>query len=144
MALDARFNTIPCTGGAFTSSEHERATTIPEQSGSMSMRTLLQNIAHRLHAVQDRLTVQMQIAAATAFMSVVLVGALAGSAALISYRNTAELLNSGLASVASITSNRLDRYMAVRQQEMHLFSRLQPLQPLWQGQPKELRRSLEQ
>lgn len=108
------------------------------------MRTILQKIVHRLHAVEDRLTVRMQIAAATAFMSVVLVGALAGSAALISYRNTAELLNSGLASVASITSNRLDRYMAVRQQEMHLFSRLQPLQPLWQGHPAELRRSLEQ
>lgn len=108
------------------------------------MRTILQKIVHHLHAVEDRLTVQMQIAAATALMSVVLVGALAGSAALISYRNTAELLNSGLAGVASTTSGRLDRFMAVRQQEMHLFSQLQPLQALWQGRPAELRRSLEQ
>ncbi len=108
------------------------------------MRHLLQKLADRLRAIEDHLTVQTQIAAAVAAMSVVLVGALAGGAAFVSYRNTASLVNSGLATVASTTSGRLDRFMAERQLEMNLFSQLQPLQKLWQDNPTELRRSLEQ
>ncbi|KRR26712.1 diguanylate cyclase [Bradyrhizobium lablabi] len=108
------------------------------------MRNLLQKLADRLHAIEDRLTVQMQIATAAAVTSVLLVGALAGGAAFVSYRNTASLVNSSLATVASSTSGRLDRFMAERQQEMNLFSQLQPLQKLWRDDPVELRRSLEQ
>jgi len=108
------------------------------------MRNLLQKLANLLHAVEDHLTVQTQIAAAAAVMSVLLIGALAGGAAFVSYRNTASLVNSGLAAVASTTSGRLDRFMAERQLEMNLFSQLQPLQKLWRDDPVELRRSLEQ
>ncbi|KRQ96427.1 diguanylate cyclase [Bradyrhizobium jicamae] len=108
------------------------------------MRNLLQKLANRLHVVEDHLTVQTQIAAAVALMSVLLIGALAGGAAFVSYRNTASLVNSSLATVASTTSGRLDRFMAERQLEMNLFSRLQPLQKLWQDNPVELRRALEQ
>ena len=108
------------------------------------MRNLFQKLADRLRAIEDHLTVQTQIAAAVAVMSVVLVAALAGGAAFVSYRNTASLVNSGLATVASTTSGRLDRFMAERQLEMKLFSQLQPLQKLWQDNPAELRRSLEQ
>jgi diguanylate cyclase (GGDEF)-like protein len=108
------------------------------------MRTLLHRLANRLHAIEDRLTVQTQIAAAVALMSVLLIGALAGGAALVSYRNTASLVNSSLAAVAATTSGRLDRFMAERQLEMNLFSQLQPLQKLWQNNPAELRRALEQ
>ena len=108
------------------------------------MRHLLQKLANLFHAVEDRLTVQTQIAAAVAVMSILLVGALAGGAAFVSYRNTASLVNSSLATVASTTSGRLDRFMAERQLEMNLFSQLQPLQKLWQDNPAELRRSLEQ
>ena len=108
------------------------------------MRHLLQKFANLLHAVEDRLTVQTQIAAAAAVMSILLVGALAGGAAFVSYRNTAALVNSSLAAVASTTSGRLDRFMAERQLEMKLFSQLQPLQKLWRDDPVELRRSLEQ
>ena len=108
------------------------------------MRALLQQAANRLHAIEDHLTVRTQIAAAVAAMSIVLVGTLAAGAALISYRNTAALVESSLAGTASMASGRLDRFMATRQQEMKLFAELQPMQPLWQGDPAALRNSLEE
>jgi diguanylate cyclase (GGDEF)-like protein len=107
------------------------------------MRTLLQKLANRLHAIEDHLTVRTQIAAAVATMCVVLVGTLAAGAAFISYRDTAALVNRSVAGIAATTSGRLDRFMAVRQQELNLFSQLQPLQRLWQNDPVELRRALE-
>jgi cystathionine beta-lyase family protein involved in aluminum resistance len=82
------------------------------------MRALYKRLTDYLHMVEDRLTVRTQIAAATAAMAVVLVGTLAAGAALISYRNTASLTNSSLAGIAAATSGRLDRFMAVRQQEI--------------------------
>jgi diguanylate cyclase (GGDEF)-like protein len=108
------------------------------------MQTLSQKLIGRLHAVEDHLTVRTQIAAAIAVMCLVLVGTLAAGAAFVSYRNTASLVNQSLAGIASTTSGRFDRYMAVRQQEMQLFSRLQPLQKLWRDDPVELRHALEQ
>jgi diguanylate cyclase (GGDEF)-like protein len=107
------------------------------------MRTLIENLANRLRTIEDQLTVRTQIAGAVAAMMVVLVGTLAAGAAFVGYRNTASLVNSNLASIASNTADRLDRFMAVRQQEINLFSQLQPLQPLW-SDPGELRRALEQ
>lgn len=107
------------------------------------MRALLQQAKHRLHAFEDHLTVRTQIAAAVAALSIVLVGTLAAGAALISYRNTAALIESSLTQIASTTSGRLDRFMATRQQEIKLFAELQPMQPLWQGDPAALRSALE-
>jgi hypothetical protein len=60
------------------------------------MRKIVQKLVDRLHAVEDHLTVRTQIAAAVAVMCVVLVGTLAGSAALIGYQNTASQVNSNL------------------------------------------------
>ena len=108
------------------------------------MRKIVQKLVDRLHAVEDHLTVRTQIAAAVAVMCVVLVGTLAGCAALIGYQNTASQVNSNLAAVAAATSGRLDRFMAERQLEMKLFSQLQPLQKIWQNNPAELRHALEQ
>lgn len=108
------------------------------------MRKYFHKLGEHLHAVQDRLSVQAQITTAIAAMVIVLVGALAAGAAFVSYRNTAELVSTRLASVASTTAERLDRYMAVRQQEIHLFSQLESLRPLWQGDPAALRKALEQ
>jgi diguanylate cyclase (GGDEF)-like protein len=108
------------------------------------MRNTLQKFTHALANFEDRLSVRTQIAAAVGIVALVLVGALAASAALISYRTTAVLLNTQLASVTSITSQRMDRYMAVRQQEINLFSTLEPLKNLWQDDPVALRKSLEQ
>ncbi|QIO35728.1 sensor domain-containing diguanylate cyclase [Bradyrhizobium sp. 1(2017)] len=107
------------------------------------MRALWQQAKNRLHAFEDHLTVRTQIAAAVAALSIVLVGTLAAGAALISYRNTAALIDSSLTQIASTTSGRLDRFMATRQQEIKLFAELQPMQPLWQGDPAALRRALE-
>jgi diguanylate cyclase (GGDEF)-like protein len=107
------------------------------------MRTILHKLAQRLHAVEDHLTVRVQIAAAVAAMSVVLIGTLATGAALISYRNTSTLAKSSLASIAATASGRLDRFMAVRQQELELLSKLRPLQKVWQDNPVELRHALE-
>lgn len=107
------------------------------------MRALLQQAKNRLHAFEDHLTVRTQIAAAVAALSIVLVGTLAAGAALISYRNTAALIESSLTQIASTTSGRLDRFMATRQQEIKLFAELQPMQPLWQGDPAALRSALE-
>ncbi|MGX0960127.1 diguanylate cyclase (GGDEF)-like protein [Bradyrhizobium japonicum] len=107
------------------------------------MRALLQQAANRLHAFEDHLTVRTQIAAAVAAMSIVLVGTLAAGAALISYRNTAALIENNLAGTASMVSGRLDRFMATRRQEMKLFAELQPMEQLWQGDPAPLRSSLE-
>ena len=107
------------------------------------MRALLQQAKNRLHAIEDHLTVRTQIAAAMAAMSIVLVGTLAAGAALISYRNTAALIESNLTQIASSTSGRLDRFMATRQQEIKLFAELQTMQGLWQGDPAALRSALE-
>ena len=107
------------------------------------MHALLQQAKIRLHAIEDHLTVRTQIAAAVAAMSIVLVGTLAAGAALISYRNTAVLIESSLTQIASSTSGRLDRFMATRQQEIKLFAEMQPMQPLWQGDPAALRSALE-
>ncbi|MBR0822847.1 sensor domain-containing diguanylate cyclase [Bradyrhizobium liaoningense] len=107
------------------------------------MRALLQQAANRLHAIEDHLTVRTQIAAAVAAMSIVLVGTLAAGAALVSYRNTAALIESSVAGIASSASGRLDRFMATRQQEMKLFAELQPMKGTWQGDPAALRSSLE-
>ena len=108
------------------------------------MRALYQKLAERLRSVEDHLTVRTQIAASIAMMSILVVGTLAAGAAWVSYNNTSKLLNHSLAGIASTTAGRLDRYMAVRQQEMNLFSQLQPLQRLWQSDPVELRHALEQ
>ncbi|MET0710636.1 MAG: sensor domain-containing diguanylate cyclase [Tardiphaga sp.] len=108
------------------------------------MRNPLQKFAERLHALEDTLTVRTQIAFAVGAMTILLVGALAASAALVSYTNTSALVNTRLASIASTTAERLDRYMGVRQQEVHLFSKLEPMKKLWQEDPAALRNSLEQ
>jgi diguanylate cyclase (GGDEF)-like protein len=108
------------------------------------MRARLNRFAGKFTALEDRLTVRSQITFAVAAMAIILVGALAAGAAFVSYRNTSELVNTRLASVASTTAERLDRYMAVRQQEVTLFSRLEPLKQLWQDNPAALRASLEQ
>jgi diguanylate cyclase (GGDEF)-like protein len=107
------------------------------------MRTFLRKIADRLHAIEDHLTVRTQIAAAVAAMSIILVGTLAAGAAMISYRNTAALVENSLAGTAALASGRLDRFMATRQQEMQLFTELQPLRTLWQGDAEALRSTLE-
>ncbi len=106
------------------------------------MRTLIEKLANRPRTIEDHLTVRTQIAGAVAAMMVVLVGTLATGAAFVGYQNTASLINNGLASIASDTADRLDRFMAVRQQEISLFSQLQ-LQKLW-NDPRDLRRALEQ
>ena len=108
------------------------------------MRNPLRVFAERLRAIEDRLTVRTQIAFAVGAMTILLVGALAASAAFVSYRNTATLVNTRLASIASTTAERLDRYIAVRQQEVHLFSKLEPMKKMWQEDPASLRKSLEQ
>lgn len=108
------------------------------------MRHLINKLAERIRAVEDRLTVRAHITIAFAAMILVLVGALAAGAAFVSYRNTSELVNTRLAAVASITAERLDRYMAIRQQEVTLFSKLELLQGLWQGDHAALRKALEQ
>lgn len=107
------------------------------------MRNLLQKLAQRLHTVEDHLTLRVQIAAAAATISILLVGTLAAGAAFVSYRNTSELVTRSLATIAANTSGRLDRFMAVRQQELRLFAHLRPLEPLWQNNPTELRAALE-
>lgn len=109
------------------------------------MRTLVHKFADRIRTLEDGLTLRAQIAIAVAVMIVALVGALAAGAAFVSYRNTAELVNTRLAAVASTTAARLDRYMSIRQQEVTLFSRLELLQPLWHaGDQMPLRKALEQ
>lgn len=108
------------------------------------MRHLINKFFERVRAIEDRLTVRAHIMIGFAAMIVALVGALATGAAFVSYRNTAELVNTRLATVASITAERLDRYMAIRQQEVHLFSKLELLQGLWQGDHAALRKALEQ
>ncbi|MDB5653047.1 MAG: hypothetical protein JWQ94_660 [Tardiphaga sp.] len=108
------------------------------------MRNPLQAIVDYINAVEDNVSVRSQITSAVGIMAMVLVGALAVSAAFVSYRDTAALVNTRLASVAAITAQRLDRYMAVRQQEITLFSKLEPLKKLWKEDPAALRKSLEQ
>lgn len=105
---------------------------------------LLKKLTTMLRVFEDRLTVRTQIAAAVAALSVILVGLLAVGAAFVSYSNTASQVNIRLASVASTTAERLDRYMAVRQQEVRLFSELETLRTLWQNDPAPLRKALNQ
>lgn len=106
------------------------------------MRSLRQALSS-LNAIEDRLTVRMQIAAAVTAICVVLVGTLAAGAAFISYRNTARLVESRLAGLAAATSGRLDRFMATRQQELELFAELEPMQAQWRADAAGLQQSLE-
>jgi diguanylate cyclase (GGDEF)-like protein len=108
------------------------------------MRSFLHKLAQRFHAVEDHVTVRAQIAAAATAMCIILVGTLATGAAFISYSDTSLLVRKNLASVAASASGRLDRFMAIRQQELELFSKLQPLQRLWHAEPDQLRGALEQ
>jgi diguanylate cyclase (GGDEF)-like protein len=108
------------------------------------MRMLISRLTSHFRAIEDRHSVRAQITAAVAAMAILLVGSLAAGAAFVSYNNTSALVNSKLASVASTTSDRLDRYMAVRQQEILLFSQLEPLQGLWQNDAAALSKSLDQ
>ena len=108
------------------------------------MRALLQSLSGHLRAFEDRLTVRTQIAVASAAVTLLLVGSLAVGAALISYRNTAALMNSKLASIAATTADRMNRYMAVRQQEVRLLAQLEPMRSLWQDDPVALARALGQ
>lgn len=108
------------------------------------MRQQISQMIAYFRAIEDRVSVRTQIAAAVAAMAILLVGSLAIGAAFISYNNTSALVNSKLAGVASTTSERLDRYMAVRQQEILLFSQLEPLRDLWQNNPAALGKSLDQ
>lgn len=108
------------------------------------MRNLYNKFQDVRQAIEDGLTVRMQIAVAVAVMTVLLVGSLAVGAAFVSYRSTSALVNSKLASIAATTADRLDRYMSVRQREIYLFSQLQPLRQLWQNDRAALRLSLEQ
>ena len=104
----------------------------------------LSDLHQRVLAIKDSLTVRTQIAAAGAMTILVVVGLLAASAAWLSYANTATLLTSKLSSVAAVTAERLQRYLVTRQREVLLFSRLEPMQKLWQNDPEALRKSLEQ
>ena len=85
------------------------------------MRNLYNKFQDVRQAIEDGLTVRMQIAVAVAVMTVLLVGSLAVGAAFVSYRSTSALVNSKLASIAATTADRLDRYMSVRQREIYLF-----------------------
>ncbi|MET0220624.1 MAG: diguanylate cyclase [Tardiphaga sp.] len=108
------------------------------------MRALMQKLALWLHTVEDHLTLRVQFAAAATAICVILVGTLATGAAFISYRDTSALLRKNLSGIAAGASGRLDRFMAIRQQELELFSKLEPLQSLWLADPVELRGTLEQ
>ncbi|MGJ5090560.1 sensor domain-containing diguanylate cyclase [Bradyrhizobium oligotrophicum] len=105
---------------------------------------MFQTLTDRIRAFENRLTVRMQIAAATVAISLMLVAALAASAAFVSYQNTARLLNGNLTNLAANASGRLDRFMAVRQQELSLLAQLRPLQKVWRSEPGEVRHALEQ
>lgn len=105
---------------------------------------MLNSMIGRLRALEDRLSVRTQIAAAVVAMTLMLVGTLAAGSAFISYRNTSELVNSKLTAVAAATAARMDRYMSIRQQEIRLFTQLEPLRPLWKNDPKALGRALDQ
>jgi diguanylate cyclase (GGDEF)-like protein len=108
------------------------------------MRELLKKLKDTLQSVENGLTVRMQIAIAVAVTTVMLVGWLAVGAAFVSYRSTSALVNSKLASIASTTADRLDRYMSVRQREIYLFVQLETLRRSWQKDPVALRLALEQ
>ncbi len=105
---------------------------------------MLNSMIGRLRALEDRLSVRTQIAAAVVAMTLMLVGTLAAGSAFISYRNTSELVNSKLTAVAAATAARMDRYMSIRQQEIRLFTQLEPLRPLWKNDPEALGRALDQ
>jgi diguanylate cyclase (GGDEF)-like protein len=144
LVIHRRFNMKPRPVDAVRDWQSAPCQDRPELIQDLAMRRFMTRLTDQMHAMEDRLSVQAQITAAITAMVVVLVGALAAGAAFVSYRSTSELVNTRLASVASTTAERLDRYMAVRQQEIHLFSKLEPLRPLWQSDPIALRKSLEQ
>ena len=97
MPFHRRFNTSPESWAAVTNWEAGLRDDCADSQKSFPMRTLLHKLANRLHAIEDHLTVRTQIAAAVATMCVVLVGTLAAGAALISYRDTAALVNRSVA-----------------------------------------------
>lgn len=97
----------------------------------------------RVSALEDRLSVRQQIGIWAALLAVVLVGILAASAAMISYRQVSDLTRAQLRAVASTTADRLDRFMFVRQQELALFAGIANIHEISITSPGELRRLLE-
>lgn len=96
-----------------------------------------------MRALEDRLPLREQIGILAALLIATLVGILAASASLISYRQVSDLTNAQMRAVASTTADRLDRYMFNRQQELTLFAGIANIREISATNPAELRRLLE-
>ncbi|MDB5600762.1 MAG: diguanylate cyclase [Xanthobacteraceae bacterium] len=96
-----------------------------------------------LWAIEDRMTLRMQIGAGAALLSILMVGALTAGAAYISSHQVSGLLDARLAEVARGTSERLDRYMFTRQRELRLFAGLDQNGEMWTSDPSRIRKELE-
>jgi diguanylate cyclase (GGDEF)-like protein len=96
-----------------------------------------------LWAIEDRMTLRMQIGAGAALLSILMVGALTAGAAYISSHQVSGLLDARLAEVARSMSERLDRYMFTRQRELRLFAGLDQNGELWTSDPVRIRSGLE-
>lgn len=107
------------------------------------MASLIHRLRERIWALEDRLTVREQIGIWAALLILTLVGILAASAALISYRQVSDLTKAQMRAVASTTADRLDRYMFNRQQELTLFAGVANIREISATNPAELRRLLE-
>ena len=107
------------------------------------MQTLIAKLFGRVHALEDRLSVRTQITVAAAALALILTAALAIAAADISYRTTIRLMNVSLTQAATSTVAKLDQQIGARKESIELFSQLEPLRRIWQGDPEIVRATLD-
>jgi diguanylate cyclase (GGDEF)-like protein len=102
------------------------------------------SIGRRLAAIQDRLTVGQQVSLSTAALCLGLVTIIAAGAAVVSHRQTADLIKAQMSLLAQSVSNQISVGIADIYRDLEHLVSLEPLLPVWSGPPDEIRVLLDQ
>ncbi len=90
------------------------------------------------------LSIRRQFSLAAAALCLLFVASTAGFVGYLGAQKMSDLIQRDLARHGAGPLEQLNRAVAARYREIQIVSRLQPLQPLWQGQPKALRDVLDE
>src|SRR5262245_32996048 len=108
------------------------------------MSSIQLNLTSKVATLADRLKLRHQIGLAAAALCVFVVAVIAGATAYIGGSHYAAFVRYDLAETAQVLAERLDRTVWNRYREVRTLASLDPLKPLWQGDPAALRRVMDQ
>lgn len=97
----------------------------------------------KLRSLADRMSLQTQIAIATAMLCVLLVLGASLGAAWLGRSKASVLIGAELAELAEVMADKLDRGMFERYREIGVVADLEVLRPVWGGNPEDLRAILD-